>query len=153
MLENQIDQAERRATLRNDLKVREQAQGGTFHQHALADAQTPRGRFSAVANAYVVGSKPDVASAYPAAASHQADPVGTEPPLGFEIDRLELGLPTEAQATDDPADAPSTSVSPSSMSEPAGSSLSSDGPAPEVFPAPGKRGHAAEPSPFPRRKL
>ena len=114
MLENQIDQAERRATLRNDLKVRQQEEGGTFHQHAVADASTPRGRFSAIANAQVIGAT--AIPSYPAAAAHQADPCGTEPPLGFEIDAMpELEpsslLAAEAQATPNPASvAPSNSL-------------------------------------------
>ena len=125
MLSSQIEQEERKRTLDNDRKVRE---GGTFLAHALADAELPRGRFSAIANAQVVGAQP--IPNYPAAAAHQADPCGPEPALGFEIDAMpELGpslLATVAQAPDGPADAPSTSVSPS-MSEPAGSSLSQSG--------------------------
>ena len=103
MLESQISQHERRETLRNDLKVRQQQeesrrvfadqslpnQASTLHVFAEADAQTPRGRFSVVDTAYVVGSKSDVASAYPAAAAHQRDPVPKEEPLGYRIDELE----------------------------------------------------------------
>ena len=98
MLESQIDQAERRRVLDNDRKVRE---SGTMHAHALADAQIPRGRFSAIDNAEVVGAKPF--TNYPAAAAHQADPVPDEPPLGFAIDELEPTVsppPVEAQAPD-----------------------------------------------------
>jgi len=103
MLESQIDQHERRAVLRNDASVREQAerrrvfaqdqsvprQASTFHQHAIADADTPRGRFSAVTTATVIGATPTPASAYPAAATHQFDPCGPEPPLSFDNPALE----------------------------------------------------------------
>jgi hypothetical protein len=101
MLESQIDQEERRRTLQNDVRVREhqreQAErrsvfapdqslpnpASTFHQHALADAETPRGRFTQVETATVIGSKPEAASAYPAAAAHQHDPVPKERTLGL----------------------------------------------------------------------
>ena len=85
MLSRQQEEQDRIRTLRNDLSVREQQgrvfaqdqslpnKASTLHQHALADADTPRGRFSAVETAYVVGSKADVAASYPAAAAHQFD--------------------------------------------------------------------------------
>ena len=73
MLSSQIEQEERKRTLDNDRKVRE---GGTFLAHALADAELPRGRFNAIANAQVVGAQP--IPNYPAAAAHQADPCGPE---------------------------------------------------------------------------
>ena len=103
MLESQIDQQERRETLRNDLKVRQEQeerrgvfapnqslprQSSTLHQHAIADADTPRGRFSAVAAATVIGSTPTPATAYPAASAHQRDPVPAEPSLGYAIDAM-----------------------------------------------------------------
>jgi len=145
MLSSQEEQEDRRRTMRNDARVREQ--GGTFHAHALADAETPRGRFSAVSAAYVVGSKPDVASAYTAAGAHQADPCGTEPALGYDINSLGPSVLAEAQVTGDAVVAPSTNVSPGLMSECTASPLSqTDGSAPESnFPS-GKRGHAVEPS-------
>ena len=123
MLEKQIDQAERLETLRNDLSVqreqRERAepprvfaedqslprQATTMLAFAQADAAEPRGRFSAVSAAYVVGSKAEIAASYPAAAAHQADPVGQEPSLGYRIDAmpehepLEVSFPSP-QATD-----------------------------------------------------
>jgi len=113
MLEKQIEQWERKATLRNDLKVRQQEQereqATTFHQHAVADAETPRGRFTAVAQASVIGSKPDVASAYPAAAAAHQIQLPDEPPLsayenpGFEPSTVNPSAPVEATS---PADAP-----------------------------------------------
>jgi hypothetical protein len=124
MLERQIDQAERRAVMRNDLKVREEQervfadqslpnQASTFHQHALADALTPRGRFSAVETSYVVGSKPDVSGAYPAASAAHQIQLPDEPPLGLDNPALEepstVLLSSSGEATDPTsADAPST---------------------------------------------
>src|SRR5215471_21074574 len=115
MLSSQEEQEDRRRTMQNDARVREQ--GGTMHAHALAEAQTPRGRFSAVETTYVVGSKPTIA--YPAAGAHQADPCGTEPPTGYRIDDLgpEYSL---AHGQGDAVDAPS----PGLMSERAASPLS-----------------------------
>jgi hypothetical protein len=134
MLERQIDQHERRATLDNDRKVREERhvfaqdqslRSSTFHQHAQADADTPRGRFSAVSNAYVVGSTPQVN--YPAAAAHQRDPCGPEPSLGYAIDAMpEPEPPALPEApTGEPLSAPPLGGSP----------LSQGGSAPEVIPA------------------
>jgi len=120
MLSSQIDQAERRAVLRNDAKVSEQQreqeetrsvyapgqslpkQATTFHQHALADAETPRGRFSAVSAAYVVGSEP--IPRYPQASGpFQHDPVPDEPPLGLDNPALDPGPDVSpAQATAGP---------------------------------------------------
>jgi hypothetical protein len=110
MLSSQIEQEERRRTLDNDRRLREQC--GTFHQFAEAEAQTPMGRFSQVTTAYVIGSTPTPAAAYPAASAHQHDPCGQEPPLGYRIDEMEpLETPSAslAQGPTDPvpADAPS----------------------------------------------
>jgi hypothetical protein len=94
MLSRQEEELERRETLRKDLSVREQGrvfapdqslprEASTLHQHAQADADTPRGRFSAVSAAYVVGSEP--IPRYPQASGpFQSDPVPDEPPLGFD---------------------------------------------------------------------
>jgi hypothetical protein len=113
MLENQIDQAERRAVMRNEQRVREEQrrvfapdqsepkQATTMHQFAQADAETPRGRFSAVGAAYVVGST--AIPQYPAASGpFQRDPVPDEPPLG---DNPALELASPAQATGEPLSA------------------------------------------------
>ena len=114
MLESQIDQLERKQVLRNDELVRRQQEPPTYapdqrqppeatsyHQHALSDAATPRGRFSAVDASYVVGSKPNISGAYPpASAAHQIE-LPPELPLGYAIDRmpeLEVLSPTP-QAT------------------------------------------------------
>ena len=79
--EDQIDQAERRATLENDLKVLQQQRGSTFHQHGLAAANdTGGGRFASLGAPHVVGSTaiPKYPQAGPA---FQVDPVPDEPPL------------------------------------------------------------------------
>jgi hypothetical protein len=108
MLEKQIEMAERRETLRNDLKVREQQQreqGSTF----LAQTHSEMGgRFSSVGAQTVIGAEPTIS--YPAAAPHQRDPCGIEPPLGYRIDELEPAIAppvVEAQASDPASDAPS----------------------------------------------
>jgi hypothetical protein len=126
MLESQIDQHERRAVLRNDASVREQEerrrmfadqslpnQATTFAQFAQADADTPHGRFTQVAAATVVGAT--AIPNYPPAASHQADPCGQEPALGYRINDLNPSDPVEVssftqQATGEPPSLPSASA-------------------------------------------
>ena len=127
MLSRQEDQRERERVLRNDQRVRQQQEQGsrvfaqdqslrrtsTFHQHALADADTPRGRFSAVENATVIGSKSGVASAYPAGPAWCADPGAqcVEPPLGLDSPDLEpASLASPAQATPSPASTVAPSI-------------------------------------------
>jgi hypothetical protein len=87
--EDQIDQAERKAVLENDRRVREQQQASTFHQHAQAQAlDTAGGRFAQVNAATVIGAQP--LPKYPQAGTpFQSDPVGIEPPLGFSVNDLE----------------------------------------------------------------
>jgi len=139
MLERQIDQHERRATLENDLKVREQQRrvfaedqslpnrATTFHQFAQADAQPPRGRFSAVEAQVVVGANPVID--YPAGPAWCADPGSQllEPPLDLDNPALEpLGLATEAQGNSgDAVVAPSSTTPLVDDVEHAASSLSS----------------------------
>ena len=143
MLESQIDQAERRATLRNDLKVQQQQEerrrtfaqdqsvpnpGSTFHAHAIAEAAMPRGRFSAVEASNVIGSTP--LPQYPAASAAHQIQLPDEPPLSYDNPALEVAsLVSTPQAPDDPADAPSTPDV-----QRAGSSLSQSG-----DPTPGSR--------------
>jgi hypothetical protein len=90
MLSRQEEEQERREVLENDRKVRElqQAQGGTFFQHGLAQAlDTAGGRYgAAMGAAHVTGSTP--IPNYPAAGAHQADPVGLEPPIGYDINEM-----------------------------------------------------------------
>ena len=151
MLSRQEDQRERERVLRNDQRVRQQQEQGsrvfaqdqslrrtsTFHQHALADADTPRGRFSAVENATVIGSKSGVASAYPAGPAWCADPGAqcVEPPLGLDNPALEpsMGLLSSPVEQTGPtlADAPST---PSGQRADVGSLSSQPNPASAVAP-------------------
>ena len=134
MREDQIDQAERRATLENDRRVREQSKNGdtgTFLSHTHID--DAGGRFSAVNAAKIVGQSPAIAASYPAAsAAHQTE-LPPEPSLGFSIDEmpgLESSMAPPVEATGDPADAPSSDDGGSAtssgglMSERAGSSPS-----------------------------
>jgi hypothetical protein len=117
MREDQIDQAERLATLENDRKVLEQ-RGSTFHQHAQSQAaELSGGRFAAVGAPRVVGSTAGVASQYPAAsAAHQTE-LPPEQPLGIDINAMPGDEPSaELSAVEQlgdltSADAPSTTTS------------------------------------------
>jgi hypothetical protein len=122
MLSRQEEMLERKRTLENDRKVREQQreQASTY----LAQTHSEMGgRFSSVGAQTVIGADP-VAN-YPAAAPHQRDPCGMEPPLGYRIDDMEPLEPCSSFSAQgnsgDPADAPSTSAPSGSMSERAGS--------------------------------
>jgi len=100
MLSRQEEQAERRRVFA-DQSLPNQAT--TMHQFAQADAQTPRGRFTQVDAATVVGANPTID--YPAGPAWSADPGAqcVEPPLGFDNPALEPSS-CEAQAPDGPAD-------------------------------------------------
>src|SRR5262249_29243505 len=91
----QEEQAERRRVFAQDQSLR----AGTFHQHALAEAEPPRGRYSAIANAQVVGAT--ALPNYPACSPALAVQLPDEPPLGFDNPALEpsSALPSVAQAT------------------------------------------------------
>ena len=146
----QDEQRERQRVFAQDQSLR----SGTFHQHAVAEASTPLGRFSAHSAATVVGSKPDVASAYARAGAHQADPCGLEPALGYRIDDLELpGLATEAQGNSpNPASGDAVPSIPLDVEQPGLGLSKMTAQQPEAsFPASGKRGHAAGPSRSNRR--
>jgi hypothetical protein len=90
MLSKQEEEQERRATLENDCRVREQQQQqtGTFFSHGVSQAlDTAGGRYGAAMGApNVTGATP--IPKYPAAGGHQHDPVGTEPPLGIDINAM-----------------------------------------------------------------
>jgi hypothetical protein len=88
MLSKQEEEQERREVLENDRRVREQQRGGTtFHQYAESTRNDDLGgRFAALGPSSVIGATPILS--YPAAAPHQRDPVGTEPPLGYAIDDM-----------------------------------------------------------------
>jgi hypothetical protein len=92
MLSSQEEQSEHRRVLAQDASLRQQQRerGSTFAQFAQVDAQTPRGRFSAVETAYVVGST--ATPQYPQVSTpFQRDPVS--PPSSTLDDRGGIGLP------------------------------------------------------------
>ena len=99
------EQAERRRVFAQDQSLPKQAT--TFHQFAQADADTPRGRFSAVSAAYVVGSKANIAASYPAASSAHQTELPPEPPLGFDNPALEVSFPSPQAPGPTSEDAPS----------------------------------------------
>jgi hypothetical protein len=139
MLSSQEEQADRLATLENDRRMLEQQRGSTFHQHAQAQANdTAGGRFAAVGVPRVVGSVPNPSSQYPAAAAHQADPVGVEPPLGIDINAMP-GLENPADVSVSPSADPGGAAAPSCPSDvehaPPSSSPNGD-PAGVPFPSP-----------------
>ena len=94
--EFQHEQRERRETLLNDLRVREQ--GTAFAQFAQAEASEVGGRFKSVNQTIVVGDTPT--PPYPAAAYHQHDPTPDEPPLNIDVNATEpVGTASEIQAS------------------------------------------------------
>jgi len=102
--EDDIAQAEKRRIIRE-----QQQQGATFHQHAQAQAdEMSQGRFAATGTPIVTGATP--VPKYPAAGAHQADPVGTEPPLAFSVDQVEPIEPSAAPPVEDPTGCVSVSL-------------------------------------------
>jgi hypothetical protein len=101
----QDEQRLRRTTLDHDRRLREE-QGSTFLAQTHSEIG---GRFAQVGAQTVVGAEP--VPNYPAAAAHQRDPCGIEPPLGYSVNELEPSIaatgPVEAQAGG-PVDAPSS---------------------------------------------
>jgi hypothetical protein len=85
--EQQRQQAERRGTFAPDQSLPNP--GTTFYQHALTDAATPRGRYSAIEATTVVGANPTID--YPAGPAWSADPGSQllEPSLGWDNPALE----------------------------------------------------------------
>jgi len=132
MLESQIDQIERNRVLDNDRKVRE---GGTFHAFAEADAATPLGRFSAIANAQVVGAT--AAPSYPACSPALSVQLPDEPPLGFDNPALEPPTlsPSAVQAGEPiPGERAPLRMPGERAARGVGSPLSQDDPDPRHFP-------------------
>jgi hypothetical protein len=86
----QNDDKERRESLENDRKVREQ-QGGTFFQHAVSSADDEAGgRFARVNPTMVVGSTPGPSyPQLPASSPWAHDYVPNEEPLGYSVNDLE----------------------------------------------------------------
>jgi hypothetical protein len=107
------EQRERRETLENDLRVREQqAKGSTYLDHHHSELG---GRFGAVETETVTGRLSPQPPPLPASSPWAGeDPVGIEPPLGYAVDEMvPLEPPTETCAVGtDPvsADAPSAVV-------------------------------------------
>jgi hypothetical protein len=148
MLSSQEEQIERRRVFAEDQSLPRQAT--TMHAFAQADAAMPRGRFSAVEAATVVGSNPTID--YPAGPAWSADPGSqcVEPPLGEDNPALEPSS-CEAQATGPTSDAPTPlgqrDVGSFSSDDP----TTTEGPAPPSASPRGARGLVVGSSPFRRR--
>jgi hypothetical protein len=116
--EDDVSQAEKRRI------IREQA---TMHGHAVAEAaMMETGRFAAVNATIVTGATP--IPKYPAASPHQADPVGLEPPLGYDINEMpafESSAVSSSFPVEETGGAPS-SVPPEDVAAPPPSSKGSD---------------------------
>jgi hypothetical protein len=80
--ERELTQDDKRATLENDISVRP----ATFHAFSVAEADTPRGRYTAIEKASVIGVGPP---SYPKGPDWTVDPVGTEPNLGFDVKEMQ----------------------------------------------------------------
>jgi hypothetical protein len=91
--EHQREQAERLEVTLQDADVRrqqhQQEPPNTLHQHAQAHAnEISGGRFGALGAPHIVGSA--LIPKYPQASTpFQVDPVGIEPPLGFDNPALD----------------------------------------------------------------
>jgi len=146
MLESQIDQEERRRTLQNDVRVREQT--GTYLSHTHDDIH--QGRFAAIGPAQVIGSKADVASAYPAASSAHQVELPPEPPTGYCIDDMEpLEQPPALPAQGNSGDAPS----PTPLCDVAASPFSSGDPGDGLVSQPSKHAPERAPGSSPLRRF
>ena len=120
MAQVEITQSVKRATLENDRKVRE---GATYHSYAQSSVNDERGgRFAAADKQVVTGSSPysfpRISEASPWAVPDQ---VGTEPPLGYNIDEqpttgetfeVEASMQSASSPPADDAPAPPVSGSP-----------------------------------------
>jgi hypothetical protein len=101
----QDEMAERRRVLLQDASVRE---GSTYHQHAMADAQTPKGRFTAEAHSSIVGQSADPWPKMPEGNPWAGpDLVGPEPPLSAHDNPALLEQPPALPAQGNSGDAPS----------------------------------------------
>jgi hypothetical protein len=112
---NQEDQAERRSVLRDDARARNQSNGdtGTFLSHTHDDLGG--GRFAALGAPTIVG-RDDPVPRYPQASiPFQVDPVGDEPPLGVDINRLTD--PEQVLSTPEPSSLPCPVQGPGPTSE------------------------------------
>jgi hypothetical protein len=108
MLSKDLERIEREETMRQDADLRrrqQQAQGGTFFQHGLAQAdEVNQGRFAATGVPTVTGATP--VPKYPAAsAAHQTE-LPPEPPLGYSVNDFEPS--TDLSAVEATGGAPSS---------------------------------------------
>ena len=127
MREDQIDRAEKlRVTLQDaDVRRQQQERAGTFFAHAQAAANDAGGRFASLGAPHVVGSQPT--PRYPAAAAHQADPVGPEPPTGYDVNAMPgFESSTDLSAVESSAAPPAEATGGAAAAPPASCSLSSD---------------------------
>jgi hypothetical protein len=101
--ERELSQHEKRAVLLNDARVQQQKQSeppATLHAFSVAEADTPRGRFTSIEKATVIGVSP--ANTYPKGPDWTADPVPKTEPLNYDINAMEpVGTVAEVQASID----------------------------------------------------
>ena len=94
-------QAEQKAVLQNDLRVRRERQADAFsyHERAIADAEIELGgRFGTIAKPVVTGATPLPRIESGPWAS--PDPVPDEPSLGYSVEWVEpVGTPAEIAAS------------------------------------------------------
>ena len=110
MAGEEIDQAEKRRVLANDLSVlRQQREGSTYFQHTHLEDEGG-GRFSAINSATVIGTTP--IPQYPElptnSPSHH-DPVPDERPLGYAVNAMAPLEPSVVEAPG-PASADASSM-------------------------------------------
>jgi hypothetical protein len=147
--EAQREQEERRATLLNDARLREQQRGATYSSFADAFADEDRGgRFKTINQPIHTAATPVYPEQPPTSPFHH-DPVPDEPPLGFSVNELQpTGEPHEIAASiaaqdvqtlerlppfssaqgnsDDPSRPPSNPLSPDLMPSSGSSSFSKE---------------------------
>jgi hypothetical protein len=100
---DELTQDEKRQTLLNDLRVARERSASTLSQFA-----EPRGRFSTIEKASVVGVSPPSYPPMPENNPWRSDPVGPEPPLRIDINEMPpTGEPHEIAASITAQDVPS----------------------------------------------
>jgi hypothetical protein len=123
MLSSQEEQEDRRRTMQNDVRVREERRrmfadqsvpnlGTTFQQFAQSDADIDRGRFTTHERSTVIGSSPT--SVYPPGPAWCADPGAqcVEPPLGLDNPALESSTLSPVEESAPALEAPSPDALP-----------------------------------------
>lgn len=88
--EFQREQQERRETLENDKRLREQGKerGSTFAQFAESEATEIHGRFAGREKSVVVGSTANPGAAYPQGPVWSSGDQELEPPLGQDVNAM-----------------------------------------------------------------